>query len=170
MAGGSNPPGRAMERSGGYMHARVYPPFFIPHNRSGHSLVADFQTLLLGHGPHMRMEGTRKIYLEFLSVLLGYQLFITDIYPKRQIIYLYVKIVFIPYTNFKNFYFTRNSLPPCSSIRYSRSLLSTSTPPAATAIITHVAAVVGPSIAAAAVADIAATAVFLISPSSFVTI
>ena len=78
-------------------------------------------------------------------MLLGYQLFITDIYPKRQIIYLYVKIVFIPYTNFKNFYFTRNSLPPCSSIRYSRSLLSTSTPPAATAIITHVAAVVGPS-------------------------
>jgi len=39
-------------------------------------------------------------------------------------------------------------------------LLSTSTPPAATAIITHVAAVVGPSIPAAAVADIAATAVF----------
>ena len=56
LAGGSNPPGRAMERSGGYMHARVYPPFFIPHNRSGHSLVADFQTLVLGHGPHMRME------------------------------------------------------------------------------------------------------------------
>ena len=48
LAGGSNPPGRAMELSGGYMHARVYPPFFIPHNRSGHSPVADFQTLLLG--------------------------------------------------------------------------------------------------------------------------
>lgn len=71
------------------MHARVYPPFFIPHNRSGHSLVADFQTLLLGHGPHMRMEGTRKIYLEFLSVLLGYQLFITDIDLKRQL-YLFI--------------------------------------------------------------------------------
>lgn len=118
----------------------------------------------------MRMEGTRRVKLEFLSVFLRYQLFITDINPKRQLYFYTSKIVFIPYTNFHNFYFMRNILSSCSSIRYSRSLLSTSTLPASTAIITHVAAVVGPSIAAAAVAEIAEIAIFLASLSSFATI
>lgn len=38
----------------------------------------------------MRMEGTRKIKLEFLSVFLRYQLFMTDIDPNRQL-YLFIR-------------------------------------------------------------------------------
>lgn len=56
--------------------------------------MADFQTLLLGKGPHMRMEGTRKIKLELLSVFLRYQLFMTDIDPNRQL-YLFIHLYHI---------------------------------------------------------------------------
>ena len=89
LAGGSNPPGRAMELSGGYMHARVYPLFLSRITEVDILLWLTSRLCFWGNGPHMRMEGTRKIYLEFLSVLLGYQLFITDIDLKRQL-YLFI--------------------------------------------------------------------------------
>lgn len=71
------------------MHARVYPLFLSRITEVDILLWLTSRLCFWGNGPHMRMEGTRKIYLEFLSVLLGYQLFITDIDLKRQL-YLFI--------------------------------------------------------------------------------
>lgn len=163
-----------MERPGGYMHDRVYPPFLFRITQK-QTFSCD-QLPEFAFGAKIRTCGWKgqgksswNSYPCFLDINFSLLISISRdnsahfIHNEHFLCQMYTM-------HFQHLYFTRNNLSPRSSIRYSRSLLSTSTPPAATAIMTHVAAVAGPSIAAAAVAEIAATAAFLTSPSFFVTV